>query len=112
MPSEYFFSLSAIINPYSYHQPYGRIVDISAPTPISGTSYRASTVTFSDLRSSIVARNVVHGLYIDKTCLRTSFVPPVQGHVIRDWVAKHPRIVIPVIVFLLGTLTYTVRGIH
>lgn len=58
-----------------------------------------------------MARNVVHGLYIDKTRLRTSFVPPVQGHIIRDWVAKHPRIVIPVIVFLLGTLTYTVRGI-
>jgi hypothetical protein len=65
---------------------------------------------FSDLHASIVARNVVHGLYIDKTRLRTSFVPPVQAHIIRDWVAKHPRIVIPVIVFLLGTLTYTVRG--
>lgn len=85
---------------------------MSAPTPVPGTSYRASTVTFSDLRSSIVARNVVHGLNIDNTRLRTSFVPPVQAHIIRDWVAKHPRIVIPVIVFLLGTLTYTVRGIH
>ena len=57
-----------------------------------------------------MARNVVHGLYIDKTRLRTSFVPPVQAHIVRDWAAKHPRIVIPVIVFLLGTLTYTVRG--
>ncbi|KAN0124028.1 RNA12 domain containing protein [Russula decolorans] len=93
---------------YHTFRPFGRIVDISAPTPVSGTSYRASTVTFSDLRSSIVARNVVHGLHIDKTRLRTSFVPPVQGHIIRDWIAKHPRIVIPVIVFLLGTLTYTI----
>lgn len=58
-----------------------------------------------------MARNVVHGLYIDKTRLRTSFVPPVQGHIIRGWIAKHPRIVIPIVVFLLGTLTYTVRGI-
>ena len=58
-----------------------------------------------------MARNVIHGVQIDNTRLRTSFVPPVQGHIIRDWVAKHPRIVIPVIVFFLGTLTYTVRGI-
>ncbi|KAI9509964.1 RNA12 protein-domain-containing protein [Russula earlei] len=93
---------------YHTFRPYGRIVDISAPTSVFGTSYRASTVTFSDLRSSIVARNVVHGLCIDKTRLRTSFIPPVQGHVIRDWVTKHPRIVIPVIVFFLGTLTYAI----
>lgn len=93
------------------HQPFGRIVDISAPTPISGTSYRASTVTFSTLRSSIVARNVVHGLQIDKTRLHTTFLPPVQAHVIRDWASKHPRIVIPVIVFFLGTLTYAVSCI-
>ncbi|KAH9966490.1 RNA12 protein-domain-containing protein [Russula dissimulans] len=93
---------------YHTFRPYGRIVDISAPIPVSGTSYRASTVTFSDLRSSIVAHNVAHGLHIDKTRLRTSFIPPVQGHVIRDWVTKHPRIVFPVIVFFLGTLTYTI----
>ncbi|KAH9997539.1 exonuclease [Russula vinacea] len=93
---------------YHTFRPYGRIIDISAPTPVSGTAYRASTVTFSDLRSSIVARNVIHGVHIDNTRLRTSFVPPVQGHIIRDWVAKHPRIVIPVIVFFLGTLTYTI----
>lgn len=94
------------------HQPFGRIVDISAPTPISGTSYRASTITFSNLRSSIVARNVVHSLHIDKTRLHTTFLPPVQAHVIRDWASKHPRIVIPVIVFFLGTLTYAVSRIH
>ncbi|KAI0005857.1 RNA12 protein-domain-containing protein [Russula compacta] len=93
---------------YYVFRPYGRIIDISAPTPISGTSYRASTIIFSDLHSSIVARNAVHGLYVDKTRIRTSYIPPVQGHVIRDWIAKHPRIVVPVIVFFLGTLTYTI----
>ena len=97
---------------YSFpHQPFGRIVDISAPTPIPGTSHRASTVTFSNLRSAIVARNVIHGLHIDKTRLHTTFLPPVQAHVIRDWSSKHPRIVFPVIVFVLGTLTYAVSRI-
>ncbi|KAI0306739.1 RNA12 protein-domain-containing protein [Multifurca ochricompacta] len=93
---------------YHTFRPFGRIIDITAPAPFSGTSYRASTVTFSDLRSSIVARNVVYGIRVGQTRLRTLFVPPVQGHVIRDWITKHPRFVIPVVVFFLGTLTYTI----
>ena len=107
----YTLSLPAIAFHSFPHQPFGRIVDISAPTPIPGTSYHASTVTFSKLRSSIVARNVVHGLHIDKTRLHTAFLPPVQAHVIRDWATKHPRIVIPVVVFFLGTLTYAVSHV-
>src|SRR6266404_63326 len=86
-------------------------MDITPPAAVTGTSYRGSTITFSDVRSSIIARNVAHGLCVGQTRIRTSFVPPVQAHVVRDWIAKHPRIVIPVIVFFLGTLTYTVRGI-
>lgn len=93
---------------YNAFRLYGRIVEITPPAAVTGTSYRGSTVTFSDLRSSIIARNVAHGAHIGQTRIRTSFVPPVQAHVIRDWIAKHPRIVIPVIVFLLGTLTYTI----
>lgn len=93
---------------YHTFRPYGRIIDITPPAAVTGTSYRSSTVTFSDLRSSIIARNVAHGLYIGQTRIRTSFVPTVQAHVIRDWISKHPRIVIPVIVFFLGTLTYTI----
>ncbi|KAI9466031.1 RNA12 protein-domain-containing protein [Lactarius psammicola] len=93
---------------YHTFRPYGRIIDITPPAAVTGTSYRSSTVTFSDLRSSIIARNVAHGLNIGQTRIRTSFVPTVQAHVIRDWISKHPRIVIPVIVFFLGTLTYTI----
>ncbi|KAI0256515.1 RNA12 protein-domain-containing protein [Lactifluus subvellereus] len=93
---------------YHTFRQYGRIVDISAPAPVSGTAHRASTVAFSDLRSSIVARNVAHGLYIDQTRLRVSFSPPIRVHLIRDWIAKHPRIFVPVLIFFLGTLTYTI----
>jgi hypothetical protein len=44
-----------------------------------------------------------------RTRLRTAYQPPVQAHAIRDWLGKHPRIVAPVALFLLGSLTYTVR---
>ncbi|KAI0273842.1 RNA12 protein-domain-containing protein [Gloeopeniophorella convolvens] len=93
---------------YRTFRPYGRILDVSAPAVVPGTPYRASTIAFSDLRHSIVARNVAYGFSIGKTRLRTTFIPPVQGHVIKGWITGHPRIVIPVVVFLLGTLTYTI----
>jgi hypothetical protein len=96
-------------HPDFLYQPYGRILDISAPAPLPGTAYRASTIAFSNIRSSVVARNVAHGHYIGQTRLRISFFPPIRVHLIRDWIAKHPRISMPVIFFLLGTLTYTVR---
>jgi hypothetical protein len=32
-----------------------------------------------------------------------------KAHVIRNWMRDHPRTVLPIVVFLLGTLTYTVR---
>ncbi|KAH9981472.1 RNA12 protein-domain-containing protein [Lactifluus volemus] len=93
---------------YQTFRPYGRIIDISAPAPLPSTAYRASTIAFSDIRSSVVARNVAHGHYIGQTRLRISFFPPIRVHLIRDWIAKHPRIFFPVIFFLLGTLTYTI----
>ena len=40
--------------------------------------------------------------------MRTSYQRPIQAHAIRDWLNSHPKIVLPVFVFLLGTLTYTI----
>ncbi|KAI0060858.1 hypothetical protein BV25DRAFT_1839423 [Artomyces pyxidatus] len=93
---------------YNAFRPYGRILDLTPPAPVPGAPFRASTLTFEAFRSAVVARNVTHGLTLGSTRLRTAFQPPVQAHVIRDWITGHPRISIPVLVFLLGTLTYTV----
>ena len=96
-----------------FPQPYGRIQDISPPTPVPASNFRSSVVTFQRIRSATIARNVIHGIDLvagDKsvTCLRTIYQQPIEVHAIRDWISGHPRIVLPVIVFLLGTLTYTV----
>ena len=37
-----------------------------------------------------------------------TFERVIKVHVIRDWLSSHPRIVLPVLAFILGTLTYTV----
>ncbi|KZT74225.1 hypothetical protein DAEQUDRAFT_761656 [Daedalea quercina L-15889] len=100
---------------YDLLRPYGRIQDLSQPSPppVAG-GLRYSTVTFSRLRSAAIAHNTIHGLAVQpssssaKTILRTTYQAPVQAHVMRDYITSHPRIFLPVLFFLLGTLTYTI----
>jgi hypothetical protein len=33
---------------------------------------------------------------------------PLKEKAIRNWLTSHPRIVLPILAFLVGTLTYTV----
>ena len=40
--------------------------------------------------------------------LRIYYERPLKAHAIRDWISAHPRIALPVIAFLIGTLSYTV----
>ncbi|KZT44087.1 hypothetical protein SISSUDRAFT_1057085 [Sistotremastrum suecicum HHB10207 ss-3] len=94
-------------------RPYGRIVDITAPTPVPAGTLRSSTVFFYNLRSAAIARNVIHGEALPTeggkiTRLALAFERPLKAHAIRDWLTAHPRIVVPVAVFLFGTLTYTI----
>jgi hypothetical protein len=42
------------------------------------------------------------------TRLQILYQQPIQAHAIRNWLTSHPRIVLPILFFLLGTLTYTV----
>lgn len=73
-------------------------------------------VTFTRVRSSAIARNVLHGLQVPSgsnnaiTRLHTVYVDddPIQSHTIRDWLASHPKIALPIILTLLGTLTYAI----
>jgi hypothetical protein len=96
---------------YALLRPYGRIAQIdlpsSAPPPPAGVP-RAALVTFRHLSSAAAARNALHGLNHGGTRLRTAYQPAVQAHAARDWIAKHPRIVAPFALFLVGSLTYTV----
>jgi hypothetical protein len=103
-------------------QPYGKIQDMTVPTPVPAGSLRSSTITFKRIRSAAIARNVMHGFEFSSdqtassktgtTRLHTMYEQPLQVHVIRNWLSSHPKIVLPVIVFLLGTLTYTVHRVQ
>ncbi|KAG7086673.1 hypothetical protein E1B28_002613 [Marasmius oreades] len=98
---------------YNLFRPFGRIARITEPTPVPPGSLRSSTIVFERIHSATIARNVLHGLEFKDnpssyTRLRCMYVDPIQAHAIRDWIAKHPKIVLPIVFFLLGTLTYTI----
>lgn len=42
--------------------------------------------------------------------LRLYYQHPLKAHAVRDWISGHPRLVLPVLAFILGTLSYTVSN--
>ncbi|EFI28416.1 exonuclease [Coprinopsis cinerea okayama7 len=98
---------------YHLFRPYGRIKDIALPTSVPAGTPRSALITYSHVRSAVIARNVLYGLDTEAqdtktTTLRTGYQKPIQAHAVRDWMSKHPKIILPIIVFLLGSLTYTI----
>ncbi|KAF8303080.1 hypothetical protein DL93DRAFT_2102538 [Clavulina sp. PMI_390] len=99
---------------YRAFRTYGMIEDITPPTPVPAGALRSSKIIFNRVRYAVRAHNCLHGLVLPsannaaKTRLAILYEQPLQGHAIRDWMTSHPRIVLPVLAFLLGTLTYTV----
>ncbi|KAF8475410.1 RNA12 protein-domain-containing protein [Gautieria morchelliformis] len=97
-------------------RPYGRILDLRSPTPVPAGILRSTIVIFERTASATIAHNCIYGAYVPHseddpqtlTRLTTAYEQPIKPHLIRNWLAAHPRIVFPVVVFLLGTLTYTV----
>ena len=97
---------------YSLFRPYGKIHDFSLPTPVPAGTPRSMTITYRRLTSATIARNVLYGLYSGGTRLKPNYEAPLQDRAVWNWLSTHPKIVLPVLVFLLGSLSYTVRIMH
>ncbi|KAG8988109.1 mitochondrial escape protein 2, partial [Tulasnella sp. 427] len=107
---------------YDIIRPYGRITSMTKPTPVPAGSLRFVTVTFSRIRPAILAKNCLYGIGVADTTLSTAgtataptktrlmftYERPLKAHWVRDWMSSHPRIVLPIVAFLLGGLTYTI----
>ncbi|KAJ7684746.1 RNA12 protein-domain-containing protein, partial [Mycena polygramma] len=98
---------------YELLRPYGEIRDIEQPTPVPAGSLRTAVVRFDSWRAATVARNTIHGLQLSSpgadspTRLRLTYAF-LDVHKVRDWMTAHPRIMLPIVLFLLGGLTYTI----
>ncbi|KAH9946331.1 RNA12 protein-domain-containing protein [Epithele typhae] len=97
---------------YELFRPYGRIRDITSPLPVPAGTLRSAMIHYRDLRASTSARNTLHGFQVpassNVTTLRTSYAQPIAPHELRNYIANHPRIFLPILFFLVGTVTYAV----
>lgn len=112
---EYVTSAFLVLNSgdQCHMQPFGQIIELSQPTIGPPGTPRFSNVSFRSMRSATIARNVMHNYAFTMngttTKLRTGYAQLIQAHLLRNWISNHPKIVLPIVVFLLGGLTYVVR---
>ncbi|OCF36360.1 exonuclease [Kwoniella heveanensis BCC8398] len=112
---------------YTLFRPYGRVADITPPSPVPAGSLRFATISFSRVSPAVTAINCLHGFStptntadftlrasgapssaaIPKSRLRVYYERPLKAHAVREWISSHPRLALPVIAFLIGTLSYT-----
>ena len=101
---------------FSLMRPYGKIADIAPMPPDSKVLPKYATVTFKLPWYSVMARNCMHGFVLSEeagggkagTLLRIHYEQIIKGHYIRDWIANHPRIVIPLLAALATAIAVAV----
>lgn len=94
---------------FGLFRPYGKISNIFPPTK---DAPKTATILFTSIRSAAAARNCLHGLSVPSaagsTTLRILYAERVRAHYIRDWAASHPRLMLPLIVALVGSISYAI----
>ncbi|GJN94730.1 hypothetical protein Rhopal_007821-T1 [Rhodotorula paludigena] len=101
---------------YQIFRQYGHIHDIIP-------SGKTARIIYSSIRSAASARNCLHSAAITSTVtgpipppgtppkltvLRILYADPKNSNYIRDFATSHPRITIPLLVALLGTISYAI----
>ncbi|GAA5828532.1 hypothetical protein JCM11251_000838 [Rhodosporidiobolus azoricus] len=93
---------------YEIFRPYGKIHDI-----IPGA--KSARIMFSSTRSATSARNCLHAAKVSAssagdatTILRILYAERHHTNYVKDWITSHPRITIPALVALLGTISYAI----
>ncbi|RYP92433.1 hypothetical protein DL770_001450 [Monosporascus sp. CRB-9-2] len=101
---------------YSLFRRFGKISEIKSQPWDSKVLPKYAYVDFGFVRDAVMARNCLHGFVVTEelgggklgTRLRMSYEQRTKPHRIWDWMANHPRIVIPILVALLTGLTVVV----
>lgn len=95
---------------YAIFRPYGRIHDI-----VPGD--KVARIIYTSIRSATAARNCLHAAAHTSrppnaepktTVLRLFYTDKKRASWLKDFAANHPRITIPLLVALLGSLSYFV----
>ena len=101
---------------FEFFRKFGRIAEITSQPSDSKVLPKYAYMDFAKLRNAIMAKNCIHGMKITEaegggkagTLLRLSFERRNKEHWIWNWLANHPRIVIPAVAALVTTVTLAI----
>jgi hypothetical protein len=101
---------------YSLFRKYGKLAEISAQPSDSKVLPKFAYIEFTRARFATMAKNCMHGFVLVEeagggktgTVLKLSYEAKVKAHWIRDWLANHPRVVIPAVAALIATISVAV----
>jgi hypothetical protein len=101
---------------YSYFRPYGKLTDITPQPSDSKVLPKYAILDFVSKTKAIMAKNCLHGFVVSEadgggkagTVLRLTYERKVKAHWIRDWLANHPRIVIPAVAALVAGISVAI----
>ena len=101
---------------YSLFRKYGKLVDIASQPTDSKDLPKFAHLYFNTVRHAIRAKNCMHGFVLSTsegggqngTMLKLSYEQKRKAHYIWDWLVNHPRLVVPILIAIFGTLTVAV----
>ena len=101
---------------YSLFRKYGKLAEITPQPSDSKVLPKHAFVEFSRVRFATMAKNCMHGFVLVEeagggktgTVLKLTYEAKVKAHWIRDWLASHPRIVIPAVAALVATISVAI----
>ena len=101
---------------YSMFRRYGRLTDITPQPTDSKDVPKFAYVHFAKTRPAIVAKNCLHGYVLpekagggkDGTMLKIGYEQRRRAHKFWEWLANHPRVVIPLMLAFAGAVTVAI----
>ena len=101
---------------YSLFRRYGKLIDIQSQPIDSKEIPRYAILQFRKVRHAIMAKNCMHGFVLPAsegggntgTQLKTVYIQVRKAHWIWNWLSNHPRVTLPLLLALFGTVTVAV----
>lgn len=98
---------------YTFFRKYGKLKDIAPQPSDSKVIPKYAFVEFARLKHATMAKNCLHGYIVPEqkgggktgTRLRIRYERILKLSMLRDWVASHPRLVIPAVAALIAVIT-------